>query len=103
MRVVLLLKKNNFGFYFIVVLHFNFHVETVVFCFYFIWFCKTFASGLGDESSAVTVNSSIMPILRSASYIVLSNVINSESDPRTHSYLWCFCYFSPFLNAVILI
>ncbi|CAH9122062.1 unnamed protein product [Cuscuta epithymum] len=99
----MLLKKFHYGVYFIIVLHFKFHVKTISFGFCYVWICKTLALGLGDESSVVTIVGSIMPSLGSASYIIFPKVINSESGPRADGYWWCFCYFRPFLNALILI
>ncbi|CAH9117109.1 unnamed protein product [Cuscuta epithymum] len=89
-----LLKKTIFALYFIAVLHFNFHVVViVVFLFYFIYCCKTYALGLGDERSVVTVAGLIMPKLGSTSYIALSKVIRFESGPMTDGYMLFFCYF----------
>ncbi|CAH9060639.1 unnamed protein product [Cuscuta epithymum] len=90
-------------FNFTVCLHFSFLYQTVYCSVGYFYYCKTLALGMGDESSAVTIIGSIMPNFGSASYIALSKVINSESGPRADGCLWCFCYFSSFLNAVILI
>ncbi|CAH9145999.1 unnamed protein product, partial [Cuscuta epithymum] len=57
-------------FIFIVCLCFTFHDQTAYFSVDYLYHCKTFALGVGDESSAVTIIGSIMPNLGSASYIV---------------------------------
>ncbi|CAH9080810.1 unnamed protein product, partial [Cuscuta epithymum] len=59
-------------FNFTVCLRFIFHDHTVYFSIDFFYYCKTFTLGVGDESYAVTVIGSIMPNLRSTSYIALS-------------------------------
>ncbi|CAH9050994.1 unnamed protein product [Cuscuta epithymum] len=79
------------------------HGQSIMFCFYSFFCCKTLALGLGVERFTVIAVSFNFPKLGLASYIALSKVINSESRPRADDYMWSFHVLVPLLNTILMI